>query len=409
MRLAVPIVANTLQPRGMISLSRGLPTIRIVNVARGSILMLRSRVNWGMSAKFWHSAAQCFFGGIGLVFLAFVCFLLGLNLAAAGFVFLILIALLALIGGFIGSVVLSIVAVGCLNYFFTLPLFSFRVDYPQDVLALTAFLTTSIIVTGLTAKVRKMAEEAQASQKALNQTRVELAYVTRVMTLGELTATIAHEVNQPLAGVVSSGNACLRWLASEPPDIEKARKSVDRIVRDANRASEVIGRVHSLAKKAPPKKDWLNINETVQEIIVLMHIDVERNHISLRSQLSDDVPLVWADRIQLQQVILNLIINAIDAISALSDGPRDLLVSSAQDKSNGVLVAVRDSGTGLPPEKLEDIFDAFYTTKPDGMGMGLAICRSIIEAHGGRLWATPNDPRGAVFQFSVPTRQEEAS
>jgi K+-sensing histidine kinase KdpD len=152
LRLAVPIVANTLQPRGMISLSRGLPTIRIVNVARGSILMLRSRVNWGMSAKFWHSAAQCFFGGIGLVFLAFVCFLLGLNLAAAGFAFLILIALLALIGGFIGSVVLSIVAVGCLNYFFTLPLFSFRVDYPQDMLALTAFL--------LTATVRKMAEEA---------------------------------------------------------------------------------------------------------------------------------------------------------------------------------------------------------------------------------------------------------
>ena len=171
----------------------------------------------------------------------------------------------------------------------------------------------------------------------------------------------------------------------------------------------MIGRVHSLAKKAPPKKDWLNINETVLEIIVLMHIDVERNHISLRSQLSDDVPLVWADRIQLQQVILNLIINAIDAISALSDGPRDLLVSSAQDKSNGVLVAVRDSGTGLPPEKLEDIFDAFYTTKPDGMGMGLAICRSIVEAHGGRLWATPNEPRGAVFQFSLPTGQEEAS
>jgi PAS domain S-box-containing protein len=250
---------------------------------------------------------------------------------------------------------------------------------------------------------------ARKAEDELQETRAELARVTRVTTLGELTASIAHEVNQPLAGVVSSGNACLRWLASQPPNIEKARQSADRIIRDANRASEVVGRVRSLAKKAPLQRAWSNINETVLETIVLIRMEVERNRVSLTTQLSDDVPLVWADRVQLQQVILNLVINGIEAVSALEDGPRDLIVSTAKEKLIGVLLTVRDSGTGLDPGKLENIFDAFYTTKSEGMGMGLAVSRSIIEAHGGRLWATPNEPRGAVFQFALPCGLEEAS
>ena len=171
----------------------------------------------------------------------------------------------------------------------------------------------------------------------------------------------------------------------------------------------MIGRVRSLAKRGPPQKDWLNVNETVREIVALTRREVEQNRISLRIHLSDDVPLVWADRIQLQQLILNLVMNAIEAISAVSDGPRDLLISSAKDEPNRVLLTIRDSGTGLAPGKLEEIFDAFYTTKRDGMGMGLAVSRSIIEAHGGRLWATPNEPRGAVFQFTLPADREEAS
>ena len=246
------------------------------------------------------------------------------------------------------------------------------------------------------------------SEEALRQAQSELAHATRVTTLGELTASIAHEVNQPLAGVVSSGNACLRWLASEPPNLEKARQSVDRIVRDANRASEVVARVRSLAKKAPLEKGWLNLNDVVLETTALTGMEVVQNRASLSTQLSYDAPPVWADRIQLQQVILNLIMNAVEAVSTV-DGPRDLFISTAKHESDSMLLTVRDSGRGLDPEKIEQIFDAFYTTKPEGMGMGLAVSRSIIEAHGGRLWASANEPRGAVFQFTLPTAREDES
>jgi C4-dicarboxylate-specific signal transduction histidine kinase len=251
--------------------------------------------------------------------------------------------------------------------------------------------------------------QIQSMEASIHEARAQLAHIARVTTLGELTASIAHEVNQPLAAVVSSGNACLRWLASQPPNMEKARQGVARIVKAANRASEIVGRVHSLARRALPQKDWLNINETVREILVLTRREIEQNQISIRTQLADDLPLVWADRIQLQQVLLNLIVNAIQAMSVLGDSQRDLLISSAKEESMGVLLTVRDSGAGLSPGKLEEIFEAFYTTKRDGMGMGLAVSRSIVGAHGGRLWATPNEPRGAVFQFTLPTAREEES
>jgi PAS domain S-box-containing protein len=245
------------------------------------------------------------------------------------------------------------------------------------------------------------------ADEELHQIRAQLTHVARVTTLGELTASIAHEVNQPLAGVVSSGNACLRWLDNQPPDIEKARNSVNRLIRDANRASQVVVRVRDLAKNAPTQKGPLNINETVEEIVALTRREVMENQISLTTELSKDIPLILADRIQLQQVILNLTINAIEALSALSDGPRKLFVITERDQTGGVCLTVADSGPGLDPDRLEDIFDAFYTTKREGMGMGLAVSRSIIEAHQGRLWATPNKPSGAKFQFMLP--QDEAS
>lgn len=244
------------------------------------------------------------------------------------------------------------------------------------------------------------------ADEELHQTRAKLAHFARVTTLGELTASIAHEVNQPLTGVMTSGNACLRWLDNQPPDIKKARQSVDRMIRDADRASQVVERVRNLAKKAPPHKIWLDINETVEEIISLTRREVRQNHILLRTQLSIDVPLVLADRIQVQQVILNLFVNAIESLSATSNGLRELLVTTGKDTSNGVILSVVDSGSGLDQEKLEDIFDSFYTTKREGMGMGLAVSRSIIEAHGGRLWASPNEPRGANFRFTLPIDQE---
>jgi two-component system, LuxR family, sensor kinase FixL len=251
--------------------------------------------------------------------------------------------------------------------------------------------------------------ERKRAEEALHKAQAELAHITRVATLGEMTASIAHEVNQPLAAVVTNANACLRWLAGQAPNLDEARQAIGRIVKDGHRASEVIGRIRALVKKSPPRKDWLNINETILEVIALARSEIHRNRVSLQIQLADRLPLVLADRIQLQQVVLNLIINGIEAMNGSSEGRRELRVSTETDGSNGVLIAVRDSGVGLNPEIPEHLFDPFYTTKPDGMGMGLAISRSIIEAHGGRLWASLNAPRGAVFQFTLPHDGERVS
>jgi C4-dicarboxylate-specific signal transduction histidine kinase len=233
--------------------------------------------------------------------------------------------------------------------------------------------------------------------------QIELAHVTRVATLGELTASIAHEINQPLGALVNNAGACLGWLDAE--NLEEARNSVALVMDDAQRASEIITRVRSLVKKAPPQKDWLDINQMIREIIGLARNEMQRNGVALETQLSDDVPLVFADRIQLQQVMLNLMMNAIEAMSQVT-GPRELLISSGADDAKGVVVVVRDSGAGLNTKSLARLFEPFYTTKPQGMGMGLAICRSIIEAHGGRLWATTNRDRGASFHFTLPTGEE---
>jgi two-component system sensor kinase FixL len=249
--------------------------------------------------------------------------------------------------------------------------------------------------------------ERKRAEEALNKTQAELVHVSRVTTLGEMTASIAHEVNQPLSAVVNNASACLRWLAAN--NLEEARQSIALIIADGHRASEIIGRIRAFVAKAPPQKAWLNINETILEVIALARSEVQRHRVSLQTPLSDDVPLVFGDRIQLQQVILNLISNAIEAMSVAGKGARELQVGSAKDESQGVLVTVRDSGPGLDPESLNQIFTAFYTTKPQGMGMGLAISRSIIEAHGGRLWATANESRGAVFQFTLPSGGERLS
>jgi signal transduction histidine kinase len=206
-----------------------------------------------------------------------------------------------------------------------------------------------------------------------------------------------------LTAVVNNASASLRWLAANK--LEAARQSIELIIADGHRAAEIINRNRALAKKAPPQKDWVSINETIAEVIG----EIQRNRVSLQTQLSSDVPLILGDRIQLQQVILDLTINAIEAMTGVGENPRELLISSKEDASQGVFVAVRDSGPGLDPDSLDHLFNAFYTTKPQGMGMGLAISRSIIEAHGGRLWATANESRGAVFQFTLPAGGERLS
>jgi len=249
--------------------------------------------------------------------------------------------------------------------------------------------------------------ERKRAEDALHHAQAGLAHVARVATLGELTASIAHEINQPLAAVVNNASACLRWLAAQ--NLEEARQSAARVIADGHRAGEIIGRIRALAKKAPPRKDWVDINDTILEVIALARSEVQRSGVALKTQLSDDVPHILADRIQLQQVMLNLIINAIEAMSGVRESPRELLVGSGKNEQQDVLVGVRDSGPGLDPKTVDHLFDAFYTTKPQGMGMGLAISRSIIESHGGRLWATANDNGGATFQFSLPTGGQKAS
>ena len=257
--------------------------------------------------------------------------------------------------------------------------------------------------------LRTRAERSRA-EHALREAQAELAHVTRVMTMGELAASIAHEINQPLAAVVTNANACLRWLTGPIPNLDEGRAAVARIARDGNRASDVIGRIRALVKKSATEQAHLDINEVIQEVLGLIQTEIRKNEVVLRMKLAPDLPRILGDRVQLQQVILNLMMNGIEAMSAVTDRSRDLLIRSCRYESDKVLIAVQDSGTGLETESLDHLFTAFFTTKPKGMGMGLAISRSIIEAHGGKLWASPNDGPGATFQFTlhVGSKEEEA-
>jgi len=254
--------------------------------------------------------------------------------------------------------------------------------------------------------LKRAEEELHRREARLRDAQMELAHANRVTAAGQLAASIAHEVSQPISAALTNANAAWRWLGAEPPDLRKVGQALGRIIRDGRRASNIIGRIRALVRKAPPLNDQLDINEVMLEVIELTRSELRRNGTSLQTQLADGLPLVAGDRIQLQQVMLNLILNAVEAMSGPSETLRELLIRTELDGSGGVLVAVQDSGPGLKPESLDRLFDAFYTTKPDGLGMGPSICRSIIEAHGGRVWAAPNLPRGAAFQFSLP-RQEE--
>jgi signal transduction histidine kinase len=250
--------------------------------------------------------------------------------------------------------------------------------------------------------------ERKRTEEALRKAQVELAHVTRVTTLGELAASIAHEVNQPLSGIVNNSNACLRWLAGDSPNLDEAREAVRRILRDGSRASDVISRIRALVSKTVTEKSRLDVNDAIQEVVALAQGEVRRNRVALRTELAADVPLVVGDRVQLQQVILNLVMNGVEAMASVADRPRKLLIYSQQHESDKVLVAVRDSGTGLHSENLDRLFEPFFSTKPKGMGMGLAISRSIVENHGGRLWAVPNDGPGMTFEFALPVETASA-
>jgi len=255
---------------------------------------------------------------------------------------------------------------------------------------------------------RDLTEHVLASE-ALREAQADLARVTRVTTLGELTASIAHEVNQPLATVVTFGDASLRWLDREVPRIDKARSAVQQMIGSARHASEVIERIRALSKKGAFESVRLDINQVIDDVIALIRGEINVHGISLRLELGASLPPVDGDRIQLQQVIVNLLMNGIQAMSAVTDRHRELRIRSREHGSDQMLVAVEDSGIGIEPEHAAQLFNAFFTTKPDGMGMGLSICRSIIEAHGGQLWATANVPHGATFQLTLPLNADTVS
>jgi PAS domain S-box-containing protein len=245
-------------------------------------------------------------------------------------------------------------------------------------------------------------EDRTRALARLQQVQSDLAHMNRLSVMGELVASLAHEITQPIATARNNARAALNFLDKRPPDLGELREALGCVVGDTDRAGNIIDRIRDQVKKAPPRKDSFDLNEAINEVIGLAGSTISGNAVSLRTSLMQESPLVHGDRVQLQQVLLNLVLNAVEAMGSVDDGPRELSISTEQTQANDVLVAVRDSGPGIDPESFERVFDAFYTTKSSGVGMGLSICRSIVDAHGGRLWADANQPRGAVLQFTLP-------
>jgi C4-dicarboxylate-specific signal transduction histidine kinase len=317
------------------------------------------------------------------------------------------------------------------DYFFLSPIYSLAAK-PGEIPRLVIFTVSALFVGSLSAAQRSATEslrrarddlkrtvhqlrsanealeteslERKHAEEALREAQSDLARVSRATTMGELTASLAHEVNQPIAAAVTSANSCIRWLAADVPNLDKARAAALRIVKDGTRAAEIISRIRLLFQKSTPQRELADINEAIREMIVLLRGEATRHNITVRTELAADLPQVMGDRVQLQQVMLNLITNSIDAMRAV-DGMRELVIKSQRVENGQVLVSVSDTGVGLPPEG-EQIFDPFFTTKPHGTGMGLRICRSIVESHGGRLWAASNSPDGASFCFTLPIKLE---
>jgi len=359
--------------------------------------------------RFLRTVAQCVWGSIALGLVTFLCFRARFNLATAAFLYLTVIVILSLQGSFLSSAIVSLLGVMGLAYFFAPPIFSLRVDDPFNVVAIIAFMVVSAVITRLVSKLRIRAQqledqivERKRVQDALLETRAELERVTRVTYLGQLTASIAHEINQPLAAVVTNANVCLRWLARDAPDLEEARAAAHRSVQSATHASEIINRIRLLFKKGTPQRELVDVNEVIGDIIELVRGELTRHSISVRTHLAADLPRIMADRVQLQQLVMNLMINGIDAMK-LVDGARELSVRSKRGEDEHLLVSVGDTGVGLPQQR-DRVFDAFFSTKVHGTGMGLSISRSIVESHGGRLWASDNSPRGAIFSLSIPIK-----
>jgi C4-dicarboxylate-specific signal transduction histidine kinase len=318
--------------------------------------------------------------------------------------FLLAVTVSSLFGG-LGPGLLS-VALSALafDYFFLWRTIPPAVE-PAIYFRFVVFLAATFLITVLMEIKRRVEESRNHAEGALRQAQADLARVSRVTTMGEFTATLAHEVNQPIAAAVTDANTCLRWLTRDHPDVEEAREAASRVVKDAMRAAEIISRVGLLFKKGALQQELVDINEVIREMLILLRSEAMRYSISIRMELAGDLPQVMGDRVQLQQVLMNLMINGNDAMKDV-DGTRELTITSQRTENEQLMVSVSDTGMGLPVLQADQIFDAFFTTKPHGTGMGLRISRSIVESHGGRLWAVDNSPRGARFCFTLPTKAE---
>jgi signal transduction histidine kinase len=321
-------------------------------------------------------------------------------------------------GGMVAGLLAVVFSILAVDYFFIPPLNSFVLNAAAG-LYLAAFVLCAMVGSWVSSSKRKTEEalkdvrdelELRVSDRtaALMRTQAELAHLSRVLSMGELTASIAHEIKQPLTAVVAHGHACVEWLSASPPNLERARQTAEKIIGEGTRAGAVLSRIRALFKKEVPLKDWLDINQLVQEMIVFLRQEALQRHISIQTELAGGLPKVEADYVQLQQVVLNLMMNAMDAMAGTNDRRKDLLVRSRRASANEILVQIEDCGIGLSPDTAERIFEPFFTTKAQGIGMGLSICRSIVESHNGRLWATPRPSGGTTFQFVIPVRDADA-
>ncbi len=346
--------------------------------------------------------------------------------------FLCAVILSAWFGGVLPGLLATVLSALAFDYYFLPPIYSLHAK-TGEIPRLIAFMLSAVFVGALSIAQRSATEslrrarddlketvqellsanraletesrERKRAEVNLRQAQADLAHVSRVTTMGELTASLAHEVNQPIAAAVTSANSCIRWLASEVPNLDKARASALRIVKDGTRAAEIISRIRLLFQKGTLRLEKVDLNEVIEEMAILLHGEATRHLISVRTELAADLPPVMGDRVQLQQVLMNLMMNSIDAMKSV-DGRRELAIKSQRAENEHLLVSVSDTGVGLPPGQEDEIFNAFFTTKPHGTGMGLRICHSIVESHGGRLWATVNSSRGASFYFALSTKIE---
>jgi len=312
------------------------------------------------------------------------------------------------------SVLISTLVV---DYFFVPPFHSLAISTSAEAY-FAAFVACALVASWVSSSKKKSEValkhgldrlEIRVSERTaeLMKTQAELAHLSQVLSMAELTASIAHEINQPLTAVVTHGHACVEWLSASPPNLEKTRQTIERMIQDGTRAGAVLSRIRALFKKEAPAKDWFDMNEVIHELTVFLRDEAVRRRISIRTDLVPGLTKVKADRVQLQQVVLNLMMNGMDAVAETTGRPRELLISAREEDSE-LLVRVEDSGIGLNAETAEKIFQPFFTTKPHGIGMGLSISRSIIESHEGHLWAVPRPTGGAVFQFTLPIRPKES-